>query len=85
MASESMLDFLRAVDEPPVETLLAVEIFEAHELFGVGAGDEITSCAATGPSRSPQYIAKLPVHIIFAAPSVSLILRLSSQLVRTVC
>ena len=50
MASESMLDFLRAVDEPRVErsvakvgaALLAVEIFEAHELFGVGA-DHICS------------------------------------------
>ena len=48
-----MLDFLRTVNEPPVErsaarvgaAVLAVEIFEAHELFGVG-DDHI--CSALG-------------------------------------
>ena len=50
MASASMLDFLRTVDDPSVErsvarvgaALLSVEIYESHELFGVGA-DHICS------------------------------------------
>ena len=50
MASATLLDFLHTFEEPAVErsvarvgaALLAVEIFEAHELFGVGA-DHICS------------------------------------------
>ncbi len=50
MASATMLDFLRTVDDPSVErsvarvgaALLSVEIYESHELFGVGA-DHICS------------------------------------------
>ena len=50
MASATILDFLRTVDEPSVErsvarvgaALLSVEIYESHELFGVGA-DHICS------------------------------------------